>query len=185
MHATGPDERRECSCADCEALACLQEPQGCLFPLVWSSRFFPLPSLASPSRCLKSGGSGSEAPQDSTTLLAILVDASLSLFSSALLFSGAYGGGGYDAAAPSYGGGAAAGGYAVDSPTATKSSQDEKSGSASQKLTPLVISQILGTQQQHKDDAFHVDGHELNQVRYLFLTFLEILKIDFDCLFIL
>jgi hypothetical protein len=40
----------------------------------------------------------------------------------------------------------------------------EKSGASAQKLTPLTITQVLGAQQQHKDDAFSVDSHELSQV---------------------
>ncbi len=40
----------------------------------------------------------------------------------------------------------------------------EKSGASAQRLTPLTVSQVLGAVQQHKDDAFSVDGHELSQV---------------------
>ena len=33
-----------------------------------------------------------------------------------------------------------------------------------QRLTPLLVSQIVKAVQQHKDDSFQVDGQELNQV---------------------
>mgnify|MGYP002223813746 CR=1 FL=1 len=40
----------------------------------------------------------------------------------------------------------------------------EKSGASAQRLTPLTVGQVLGAVQQHKDDAFSVDGRELSQV---------------------
>lgn len=40
----------------------------------------------------------------------------------------------------------------------------EKSGASVQRLTPLLVSQIVKAVQQHKDDSFQVDGQELNQV---------------------
>jgi replication factor A2 len=42
--------------------------------------------------------------------------------------------------------------------------QNDKSGASVQRLTPLLVSQILKAVQQHKDDSFSVDGQELNQI---------------------
>ena len=40
----------------------------------------------------------------------------------------------------------------------------DKSGASAQRLTPVTIAQVNAAKQQHKDDAFSVDGQELNQV---------------------
>jgi hypothetical protein len=48
----------------------------------------------------------------------------------------------------------------------------DKSGSSAQRLTPVTIAQVNAAKQQHKDDAFSVDGQELNQVPIPILLFL-------------